>query len=155
AQGERAAAGGPSRRRAAAVAAADARHRAGRPGVGGPLPFPVADDRPAAGAGAGGGDARRVLPPPYPAPRHAAGPGVRGPDAGGLRVAEAARAGAAPFAAGTGADAARPGRREEMVAAVTRQVNHLPVVCQLLHGLRVGGAEVLAARIARRLCDEF
>jgi glycosyltransferase involved in cell wall biosynthesis len=42
-----------------------------------------------------------------------------------------------------------------MVAAVTRQTNHLPVVCQLLHGLRVGGAEVLAARIARRLGDEF
>jgi len=27
--------------------------------------------------------------------------------------------------------------------------------CQLLHGLRVGGAEVLAARLARRFRDEF
>ena len=26
-----------------------------------------------------------------------------------------------------------------------------PIVCQLLHGLRVGGAEVLAARLARQL----
>jgi glycosyltransferase involved in cell wall biosynthesis len=42
-----------------------------------------------------------------------------------------------------------------MVAAVNPNNNHLPVVCHLLHGLRVGGAEVLAARIARRLCDEF
>jgi glycosyltransferase involved in cell wall biosynthesis len=30
-----------------------------------------------------------------------------------------------------------------------------PAVCHVLHGLRVGGAEVLAARLARRLCDEF
>jgi glycosyltransferase involved in cell wall biosynthesis len=30
-----------------------------------------------------------------------------------------------------------------------------PTNCQLLHGLRVGGAEVLAARLARRLGDEF
>ena len=31
----------------------------------------------------------------------------------------------------------------------------LPVVCQLLHGLRVGGAEVLVARLARRLRDGY
>src|SRR5262245_30516133 len=30
-----------------------------------------------------------------------------------------------------------------------------PVVCQILHSLQVGGAEVLAARIARRLADQF
>ncbi len=30
-----------------------------------------------------------------------------------------------------------------------------PVVCQLMHGLRVGGAEVLVARLARRLRDRF
>jgi glycosyltransferase involved in cell wall biosynthesis len=30
-----------------------------------------------------------------------------------------------------------------------------PKVCQLLHGLRVGGAEVLAARLARQLRDHF
>jgi L-malate glycosyltransferase len=37
----------------------------------------------------------------------------------------------------------------------TRRTPSPPVVCQLLHGLRMGGAEVLAARIARRLRDEF
>jgi glycosyltransferase involved in cell wall biosynthesis len=31
----------------------------------------------------------------------------------------------------------------------------LPVVCQLVHGLRVGGAEVLVARLARRLRERF
>src|SRR5205807_18991 len=31
----------------------------------------------------------------------------------------------------------------------------LPVICQLLHGLRVGGAEVLVARLARRLRDRY
>jgi glycosyltransferase involved in cell wall biosynthesis len=30
-----------------------------------------------------------------------------------------------------------------------------PVICQLLHGLRVGGAEVLAARLARQLRDRY
>jgi glycosyltransferase involved in cell wall biosynthesis len=30
-----------------------------------------------------------------------------------------------------------------------------PVICQLMHGLRVGGAEVLAARLARRLGDRY
>jgi glycosyltransferase involved in cell wall biosynthesis len=30
-----------------------------------------------------------------------------------------------------------------------------PVICQLLHSLRVGGAEVLAARLARQLRDRF
>jgi glycosyltransferase involved in cell wall biosynthesis len=30
-----------------------------------------------------------------------------------------------------------------------------PIVCQLVHGLRVGGAEVLVARLARRLRDRF
>lgn len=30
-----------------------------------------------------------------------------------------------------------------------------PVICQLLHGLTVGGAEVLAARLVRALGDEF
>src|SRR5687768_3945128 len=30
-----------------------------------------------------------------------------------------------------------------------------PVVCQLLHSLSVGGAEVLAARIARRLSEDY
>jgi glycosyltransferase involved in cell wall biosynthesis len=30
-----------------------------------------------------------------------------------------------------------------------------PVICQLLHGLRVGGAEVLVARLVRRLRDRF
>jgi glycosyltransferase involved in cell wall biosynthesis len=30
-----------------------------------------------------------------------------------------------------------------------------PVVCQLLHGLRVGGAEVLVARMARKLRERF
>jgi glycosyltransferase involved in cell wall biosynthesis len=30
-----------------------------------------------------------------------------------------------------------------------------PVICQLLHSLRMGGAEVLAARLARRLGDRF
>ena len=32
--------------------------------------------------------------------------------------------------------------------------NH-PLICQLLHGLRVGGAEVLAARLARRLRPRY
>ena len=32
---------------------------------------------------------------------------------------------------------------------------HRPRVCQLTHGLHVGGAELLAARIARRLSDRF
>ena len=31
----------------------------------------------------------------------------------------------------------------------------LPVICQLLHGLRVGGAEVLVARLARKLRDRY
>jgi sugar transferase (PEP-CTERM/EpsH1 system associated) len=31
----------------------------------------------------------------------------------------------------------------------------LPTICQLLHGLRVGGAEVLAARLARGLSDQY
>ncbi len=35
------------------------------------------------------------------------------------------------------------------------QPKGLATVCQLLHGLRVGGAEVLAADIARRLRDRF
>lgn len=30
-----------------------------------------------------------------------------------------------------------------------------PTICQLLHGLRVGGAEVLAARLARRLAGSY
>lgn len=30
-----------------------------------------------------------------------------------------------------------------------------PTICQLLHTLQVGGAEVLAARIARRLRERF
>src|SRR5207253_9335476 len=30
-----------------------------------------------------------------------------------------------------------------------------PVVCHLMHGLRVGGAEVLVARLSRRLRDRF
>src|SRR5438105_1833184 len=30
-----------------------------------------------------------------------------------------------------------------------------PIVCQLLHGLRVGGAEVLVARLARRLRERY
>jgi glycosyltransferase involved in cell wall biosynthesis len=32
---------------------------------------------------------------------------------------------------------------------------HRPTICQLLHTLNVGGAEVLAARLARRLRDRF
>jgi sugar transferase (PEP-CTERM/EpsH1 system associated) len=34
-------------------------------------------------------------------------------------------------------------------------INTRPVVCQLLHGLEVGGAEVLAARLGRRLRDAY
>ncbi len=30
-----------------------------------------------------------------------------------------------------------------------------PVICQLLHGMKVGGAEILAARIARQLRDRY
>ena len=30
-----------------------------------------------------------------------------------------------------------------------------PTVCQVLHSLEVGGAEVLAARLARRLSDQY
>ncbi|HXG08792.1 MAG TPA: glycosyltransferase [Gemmataceae bacterium] len=33
--------------------------------------------------------------------------------------------------------------------------NHRPTICQLLHTLQVGGAEVLAARLARQLGDRF
>ncbi|MBI3408467.1 MAG: glycosyltransferase [Planctomycetes bacterium] len=31
----------------------------------------------------------------------------------------------------------------------------MTTICQILHGMRVGGAEVLAARLARRLCGQF
>src|SRR5205823_5671962 len=41
-------------------------------------------------------------------------------------------------------------RPESLPAEPTR-----PLVCQLLHGLEVGGAEVLAARLARRLRDAY
>ena len=34
-------------------------------------------------------------------------------------------------------------------------MKRLPVICQLLHGLRVGGAEVLAARLARSLRGRY
>jgi glycosyltransferase involved in cell wall biosynthesis len=47
-----------------------------------------------------------------------------------------------------------------MIAAAPAQVTsapsaHRPVVCQVLHTLQIGGAEVLAARLARRLSDRF
>src|SRR5262249_26721442 len=31
----------------------------------------------------------------------------------------------------------------------------LPLICHLMHGLRVGGAEVLVARLARRLRERY
>jgi glycosyltransferase involved in cell wall biosynthesis len=45
------------------------------------------------------------------------------------------------------------GTNGEVQASAVRSAR--PVVCQLLHGLRVGGAEVLAARLARRLKEHF
>lgn len=36
-----------------------------------------------------------------------------------------------------------------------RAHRHRPTVCQVLHSLNVGGAEMLAARLARRLTDRF
>jgi glycosyltransferase involved in cell wall biosynthesis len=36
-----------------------------------------------------------------------------------------------------------------------QRTNRRPTICQVLHGLRVGGAEVLAARLVRRFREDF
>src|SRR5205807_794413 len=82
--------------------------------------------------------------------------------AGGVRPAAAARAGPAQGRAGPGRRLG-PARGPTAVAALPLPprgrgppggpavVTGRPTVCQLLHSLNVGGAEVLAARLARRL----
>ncbi len=49
----------------------------------------------------------------------------------------------------------RRSRKGINAIAETAMPPRRPVVCQLLHGLRVGGAEVLAARLVRRLRDRY
>src|SRR5205823_14931247 len=42
-----------------------------------------------------------------------------------------------------------------LVEVLAKTMRAVPVICHLMHGLRVGGAEVLVARLARRLRDRF
>src|SRR5262245_9280374 len=47
------------------------------------------------------------------------------------------------------------GLMNQRTAQKTRDCARQPTICQLLHGLTVGGAEVLAARLAQRLRPNY